>query len=166
MAIHGHQRSIVESLANSWPINHGAKLQLFFGLTIISVYFFLIFIGGDKMIIINYLYIVFYTKSDSSFAPIRVENPVCRSAECRFSVKIQQPRLQIRSIGFSRSEPVLPAEGERGWLEVEVIYLGVESGDVGFAYLPDADDVLEIESGIKPTFSIQEVDCQRHDVIG
>jgi hypothetical protein len=32
--------------------------------------------------------------------------------------------------------------------------------------MPDADDVLEIESGIKPTFSIQEVDCQRHDVIG
>ena len=58
-------------------------------------------------------------------------------------------------IRFSRSEPVLPAEGERGWLEVEVIYLGVESCDVGFAYMPDADDVLEIESGIKPTFSIQ-----------
>ena len=52
------------------------------------------------MMIINYLYIMIYTESDSSFAPIRVVNPVCRSAKCRFSVKIQQPRSQIRSIGF------------------------------------------------------------------
>ena len=52
------------------------------------------------MITISYLCIMIYIKSDSSFAPIRVENPVCRSAECRFSVKIHQTGLQIRSIGF------------------------------------------------------------------
>lgn len=47
------------------------------------------------------LSIIIYIKSDSSFAPIRVENPVCRSAECRFSVKIHQPRLQIRRNGIA-----------------------------------------------------------------
>ncbi len=41
-----------------------------------------------------------YIKSDNSFAPIRVENPVCRSAKCRFSVKIYQTGLQIRRNGF------------------------------------------------------------------
>lgn len=52
------------------------------------------------MITINYLCIMIYIKSDSSFAPIRFVNPVCRSAKCRFSVKIHQPRLQIRRNRF------------------------------------------------------------------
>ena len=45
---------------------------------------------------------------------------------------------------FDGLESIFPAKGECGGQEVQVVHLGVKSGDMGFANLTDADDILNI----------------------
>ena len=59
------------------------------------------------------------------------------------------------------SESKLIAEGEGGGMEVEVVHLGLQAGDMGFAGF-DADEVLQVETD---RLFIPEIERQRHDEV-